>query len=83
MRRYLPFFVVAAVGLLTLGTGTMLYRAKWLPILAVPRNSTAPETAGSESPHVRGGAKAPVTLEEFGVFSVRLVGRSCLPDACL
>ena len=68
MRRYLPFFVVAAVGLLTLGTGTMLYRAKRLPVLAVPKNSTAPETAGSESLHVRGEAKAPVTLEEFGDF---------------
>src|ERR1043166_2378662 len=28
MRRYLPFLIVMAVGLITLASGTMLYRAK-------------------------------------------------------
>ena len=74
MRRYLPFFVVAAVGLLTLGTRTMLYRAKRLPVLAVPKNSTA-EMAGTETIHARGEAKAPVTLEEFGDFQYPPCGK--------
>jgi protein-disulfide isomerase len=75
MRRYLPFIIVAAVGLLILGSGTMLYRARRLPFLAFPRNSTAPETARSESLHVRGAANAPVTLEEFGDFQCPPCGK--------
>lgn len=68
MRRHLPFIIVAAVALLTLGTGIALYRAKRLPVLTSPTDSLAPETAATESIHVRGDAKARVTLEEFGDF---------------
>jgi hypothetical protein len=62
MRRYLPFVIIAAVGSFTLGTGTMLCRAKRLPVLAIPKNTTSPETAGTESVLVRGEAKAPAAV---------------------
>ncbi len=68
MRRYLPFVIVAAVALATLASGTILYRAKRLPALAIPENSTTSAMGGTEMVHVRGRADAPVTLVEFGDF---------------
>lgn len=68
MKRYLPFAIVAVVGLLAIATGTLLYRAKRPPVLEIPKNSATPEKAGTESMHVRGEANAPVTFEEFGDF---------------
>ena len=68
MKRYLPFVIVAAVGVLTLGAGAMFYRAKRPAVLEIPKNFTTLEKAGAESMHVRGAANAPVTLEEFGDF---------------
>lgn len=62
MKRYLPFLIVAAVALITLGSGWMLYRANLLP------EPTAAKDEGASAMHVRGDAKAPVTLEEFGDF---------------
>ena len=68
MKRYLPFFIVGTVALVTLASGTLLYRAKRLPALAIPENSTTSAMGGTEMVHVRGHADAPVTLVEFGDF---------------
>jgi NhaA family Na+:H+ antiporter len=68
MKRYLPFVIIAAVAVLTVGAGVMLYRAKERAIAAggVTRPST--NETGAEPLHVRGQPGAPVTLEEFGDF---------------
>src|SRR5207253_3753422 len=68
MRRYLPFVIVGAVALLTLGSATMLYRAKRLPVLTIAKNDVASGMDDSESIHILGSHDAPVTLEEFGDF---------------
>src|SRR5438067_3645370 len=68
MKRYLPFFIVGTVALVTLASGALLYRAKRLPALAIPENSTTSAMGGTEMLHVRGRADAPVTLVEFGDF---------------
>jgi len=61
MKRYLPFIIVVAVALITLGSGFALYRSKKLP---------APTAASgvASGTHVRGKADATVTIEEFGDF---------------
>jgi protein-disulfide isomerase len=59
MKRYLPFFIVAAVGLTTFGGGFALYRAK---------KPTALKDAAASGIHVRGKTGATVTIEEFGDF---------------
>jgi protein-disulfide isomerase len=87
MRRYLPFAVIGAVLLMAIGSGLMLLRLKQPPsaptapvVPIVPSTPTvpvapeAPGTPDAESPHIRGGANAPVTIEEFGDFQ-------CLPCA--
>jgi protein-disulfide isomerase len=63
MRRYLPFALVGAVLLLTVGGGLLLFRSHKSPPLKI-----AAGTAGAEPSHIRGVAKARVTLEEFGDF---------------
>ena len=68
MKRYLPFLIVGTVALVTLASGTLLYRAKRLPALAIPENSTTSAMGGTEMVHVRGRPDAPVTLVEFGDF---------------
>ena len=68
MKRYLPFVIIAAVALLTVGAGAMLYRAKRHPL---PDAGAAPTSVGKideKTAHVRGGPNAPVTIEEFGDF---------------
>jgi Thioredoxin len=67
MRRYLPFTIVAAVALLTLGSATMLYRAKRPRGLTISKEITI-QNKRHQSIHVRGNSDAAVTLEEFGDF---------------
>jgi protein-disulfide isomerase len=67
MKRYLPFIIVALVGLLAVGGGAFLYRAKRSanPTPKISKTETLPS---GESIHALGPADAAVTLEEFGDF---------------
>jgi protein-disulfide isomerase len=65
MKRFLPFVIVAAVALITVGSGFALYRSKKL---AAPAAPTASKDGAANGPHVRGPQSAPVTIEEFGDF---------------
>lgn len=67
-KRYLPFVVIAAVGLATVAAGAMLLRAKQRPAAAVTATDASGHKVGAQPPHVRGQADAPVTIEEFGDF---------------
>ena len=69
MNRSLPFLIVGAVALILCGSGIMLYRAKRLP---APTAAEGENTAGL---HIRGDARAPVTLEEFGDFQCPPCGK--------
>jgi protein-disulfide isomerase len=67
MKRCLPFIIVVGVALATLGSGTMLYRAKRPQVKNIPEGQSVP--AKSDTPaHVRGNPEAAVTLEEFADF---------------
>jgi protein-disulfide isomerase len=68
MKRNLPFVIVAAVALVTLASGAMLYRAKRMQLSTVSPSNAVSRTAGTDSMHIRGNPDAPVTLEEFGDF---------------
>ena len=71
MKRYLPFAIIIAVAVLTMGAAAMLYRSK---ISVHPAPVAAPARAGQTAPaesretHARGAPDAPVTLEIFGDF---------------
>jgi len=58
---------VALVGFITIGAGTMLYRAKRPVALTISEEKSIGKE-NQEPTHVRGPAQAPVTLEEFGDF---------------
>src|SRR5947209_4248579 len=64
MKRYLPFIIIAVVGLATLGGATALYRANKPPSLTLNNEG---EVKG-QNVHIRGQTTAPVTLEEYGDF---------------
>src|SRR6266511_372288 len=67
MKRYLPFVIVAAVALGTLGSGAMLYRAKRSQLLSISANKVL-SGKNDKSIHIRGNPDAPATLEEFADF---------------
>jgi len=62
MKRSLPFIIVALVALITVGTGVALYRSHQVPA------PTAAQDSAASALHVKGNAKALVTVEEFGDF---------------
>src|SRR5207249_10903477 len=67
MKRYLPFVIVLVVAIATLGSGTILYRAKRPQLQNIPESqSVLAKSDGSA--HIRGNPDAPVTLEEFADF---------------
>jgi protein-disulfide isomerase len=71
MKRYLPFLILIAVALMTVGAGTILYRAKVRsqPAATAAGTTTAkPEEPGPGSLHAEGSPQAPVTLEIYGDF---------------
>lgn len=63
MRRYLPFAIVGAVFLIAAGSGVLLFHSKATTPLKI-----ATGKSGAEPAHIRGGANARITLEEFGDF---------------
>src|SRR5213595_2221849 len=71
MKRYFPFILIAAVAMLTVGSGAMLYRAKQRSVAAAAAAAAGATGTGASAmtpEHVRGASGAPVTLEEFGDF---------------
>jgi len=71
MKRYFPFILIAAVAMLTVGSGAMLYRAKQRSVAAAAAATAGATGTGASAmtpEHVRGASGAPVTLEEFGDF---------------
>jgi protein-disulfide isomerase len=68
MKRFLPFIIVGAVALATLGSAAMLYRAKRPLLLTIRPDEAVSDKNAAEAIHVRGNPGAPVTLEEFGDY---------------
>lgn len=74
MKRYLPFIIIALAALIAVTAGTIIYRGKQARVKAAAE--AAAELAalagsgkpGAMPPHIRGAAKAPVTIEEFADF---------------
>lgn len=67
MKVYLPFVMIGAVVLATVGGGAVLYRAMQ-PHLLTASQPKSDDTEDSATMHIRGNPKARVTLEEFGDF---------------
>jgi protein-disulfide isomerase len=81
MKRYLPFGIIIAVLLIAIGAGALLFHMKQQRIAAARAAAAAAAAKaslasklGADPPHVRGSAKAAVTLEEFGDFECRPCG---------
>ena len=75
MKRYLPFVIVIGVALTTLGSGTLLYRAKRQQLKNIPESESVLAKTNTDSAHIRGNPNAPVTLEEFGDFQCPPCGK--------
>jgi protein-disulfide isomerase len=74
MKRFLPFLIIAAVALLTVGIAAVTYRIKTEPAPAPPAAAAAGTSrTPAEEPedprlHARGPRNAPVQLEIYGDF---------------
>ena len=66
MHRFLPFIIVAIVGLGALTGGVLLYRAKRPPVSTLSPDQMTAAGKGEDAAHARGNPGAPVVLEEFG-----------------
>src|SRR6478735_6320196 len=64
-KSSLPFVIIAAVLVAAVVAGVFLFQARRTKPGLQVATTTKP---GAQPPHVRGDAKAPVTLEEFGDF---------------
>jgi protein-disulfide isomerase len=78
MRRYIPFFIVAAVAAATITGATIFFRAQRVPVRTIPAELAAGRDR-SESVHARGPAEATVVMEEFGDFQCPPCGALSLP----
>ena len=75
MKRYLPIVIVIGVALTTLGSGTLLYRAKRQQLKNIPESESVLAKTNTDWAHIRGNPDAPVTLEEFGDFQCPPCGK--------
>ena len=78
MKRYLPFVIVALVGLLAVGGGAFLYRSK-RSANPPPKISKTEAETGGQVVHALGPDNAAVTMEEFGDYQCPPCGRLSEP----
>ena len=69
MKRYLPYAIIVAAFLLATVAGVELYQNRDQPPSRTGKLAFG--RPGAEPPHIRGPAKAPVALEEFGDFECK------------
>jgi protein-disulfide isomerase len=67
-KRCLPYAIIVAVFLIATGAAVELYQNQDRDQPPVRTGKLAFGKPGAEPPHIRGPAKAPVLLEEFGDF---------------
>lgn len=79
MKRSLPFIIVIAVAVITVGSAAVLYKKKHSANAAPLKIAKTEADASGEPIHVLGPEKATVTIEEFGDFQCPPCGRLSEP----